>query len=228
MEKFSFLAAEDSKLLLSDLSIGYLYFSGAKNQKTTQLLDKTFQETALETKSKFPSPEKILEDPAIKACRSLYQKIGLDPTKDRPSGEALIRRAASGGNLYRINAIVDINNIVSLKSGLPCGAYDAGKIEGNEITVWIGKAGETFEGIGGRPLGAASKILTCDSKGIFGGPTADSGRTCVTISTSEILILIYSPEGSPASNLEFAMGEAEKLMLEITGAKKEYAGIFGI
>ncbi len=228
MEEFSFLAAEDSKPLLSGLSIGYLHFSGAKNQKSTQMLDEIFQKAALVTKSKFQSPEKILEDPAIRACRSLYQKIGLDPTKDRPSGEALIRRAASGGNLYRINAIVDINNIVSLKSGLPCGVYDAGKIEGNEITVKIGKAGETFEGIGGRPLDAENKILTCDSKSIFGGPTADSGRTCVTISSSEVLMLIYSPAGSPLSNLEFAMNEAEKLMLEITGAKKEYAGIFGI
>lgn len=228
MEKFSFLAAEDSKPLLSGLSIGYLHFSGAKNQKSTQMLDEIFQKAALVTKSKFQSPEKILEDPAIRACRSLYQKIGLDPTKDRPSGEALIRRAASGGTLYRINAIVDINNIVSLKSGLPCGVYDAGKIEGSEIIVRIGKAGETFEGIGGRKLDAASKILTCDSKGIFGGPTADSGRTCVTLDTKEILMLIYSPEGSPASNLEFAMSEAEKLMLDITGAKKEYSGIFGI
>ena len=47
--------------------------------------------------------------------RGLYKALGIDPTKTRPSNEALLRRALKGESLYRINTLVDALNLSSLR-----------------------------------------------------------------------------------------------------------------
>jgi DNA/RNA-binding domain of Phe-tRNA-synthetase-like protein len=62
------------------------------------------------------------------AVRTMYKKVGIDPTKTRPSNEALLRRVRKGDTLPRINAAVDVINWCSLEFQLPYGLYDASKI----------------------------------------------------------------------------------------------------
>ena len=64
------------------------------------------------------------------AVRTMYKRVGLDPTKTRPSSEALLRRVRKGDELPRINSLVDIINWCSLESQLPFGLYDLSKIVG--------------------------------------------------------------------------------------------------
>jgi len=63
-------------------------------------------------------------------ARQLYRDIGIDPTKNRPSSEALLRRTLKGKGLYQINSVVDTCNFCSLQFLLPIGLYDFDKIEG--------------------------------------------------------------------------------------------------
>ena len=58
------------------------------------------------------------------AVRTMYKRVGLDPTKTRPSSEALLRRVRKGDELPRINSLVDVINWCSLESQLPFGLYD--------------------------------------------------------------------------------------------------------
>lgn len=66
--------------------------------------------------------------PAIKATRDAYKALGKEPNRYRPSAEALSRRAVKGMELYRINTLVDLINLVSLQSGYSIGGFDADKI----------------------------------------------------------------------------------------------------
>ena len=65
----------------------------------------------------------------IAAVRTMYKRVGLDPTKTRPSSEALLRRVRRGDSLPRINSMVDVCNWCSLEFQLPYGLYDASRID---------------------------------------------------------------------------------------------------
>jgi DNA/RNA-binding domain of Phe-tRNA-synthetase-like protein len=80
------------------------------------------------------------------AVRTMYKRVGIDPTKTRPSSEALLRRVRKGDPLPRINSMVDICNWCSFEFQLPYGLYDAAKIQG-DVTLRIGREGESYPGM---------------------------------------------------------------------------------
>ena len=82
----------------------------------------------------------------IAAVRTMYKRVGLDPTKTRPSSEALLRRVRRGDPLPRINSMVDVCNWCSLEFQLPYGLYDASHIDG-DVELRIGRDGESYPGI---------------------------------------------------------------------------------
>jgi DNA/RNA-binding domain of Phe-tRNA-synthetase-like protein len=128
----------------------------------------------------------------IAAVRTMYKQVGLDPTKRRPSSEALLRRVRKGDGLPRINSLVDVINWCSLESQLPFGLYDAAKIEGG-VTVRLGAAGEEYGGIRKDVVHVAGRLTLADARGPFGNPTSDSARTMVTTDTTRALVVIFAP-----------------------------------
>ncbi len=127
------------------------------------------------------------------AVRTMYKRVGIDPTKTRPSNEALLRRVRKGDAIPRINSAVDIVNWCSLEFQLPYGLYDAAKIEGSEVTMRLGREGERYAGIRKDDVNVGGRITVADLKGPFGNPTSDSARTMVTPATTELLVVIYAP-----------------------------------
>ncbi len=138
--------------------------------------------------------------PGTEDARSLYKALGLDPTKTRPSNEALLRRVLKGEALYTINTLVDALNLVSLKAQLPFSVYDAPRIE-PPVTFRKGLAGESYEGIRKAPVGAFGKPVLADARGPFGNPTSDSARTCVTLETTTALVVAYAPARATDTSL---------------------------
>jgi len=65
----------------------------------------------VEEKYRSQDPEYLKNDSVVRAYRDFYWRIGIDPTKTRPSGEALRRRLARGNRFPRINIVVDIGKI---------------------------------------------------------------------------------------------------------------------
>ena len=128
----------------------------------------------------------------IAAVRTMYKRVGLDPTKTRPSSEALLRRVRKGDELPRINTLVDIINWCSLETQLPYGLYDLGKISG-AVTLRIGLPGEEYEGIRKATVHVAERLTLADDTGPFGNPTSDSARTMVTPETTRALVVIFAP-----------------------------------
>ena len=128
----------------------------------------------------------------IAAVRTMYKRVGIDPTKTRPSSEALLRRVRKGDELPRINTLVDIINWCSLETQLPYGLYDLAHIRG-AVTLRLGLAGEEYEGIRKAAVHVAGRLTLADEEGPFGNPTSDSARTMVTTSTTRSLIVIFAP-----------------------------------
>ncbi len=140
---------------------------------------------------RLPEPRAVLESPQILATRAAYKALGKDPARYRGSAEALLRRVIAGKGLPRINAVVDIINLVSVESRLPIGLYDLAHVSG-DIVFRAGRAGETYKGIGKYDLNLEGLPVFCDAIGPHGSPTSDSERTMVTSETKKVLAVIIS------------------------------------
>jgi DNA/RNA-binding domain of Phe-tRNA-synthetase-like protein len=138
-----------------------------------------------------PEPRSVLESPQILATRAAYKALGKDPARYRGSAEALLRRTIAGKGLPRINAVVDIINLVSVESRLPIGLYDLAHVS-SDIVFRVGQTGETYKGIGKYDLNLEGLPVFCDALGPHGSPTSDSERTMVTSETSNVLAVIIS------------------------------------
>lgn len=128
----------------------------------------------------------------IAAVRTMYKRAGIDPTKTRPSSEALLRRVRKGDELPVINSLVDIINWCSLETQLPYGLYDLDRIQG-PVVLRLGRAGEEYEGIRKAAVHVADRLTLADDQGPFGNPTSDSARTMVTTATVRALVVIFVP-----------------------------------
>ena len=139
----------------------------------------------------------------IASVRTMYKRLGIDPTKTRPSSEALLRRVRRGDELPRINSLVDVINWTSLESQLSFGLYDAAAVRG-AVTVRRGREGEEYAGIRKDAVHVAGRLVLADEAGPFGNPTSDSARTMVTVSTTEAIVVIYAPVGIAEAAVERA------------------------
>lgn len=141
----------------------------------------------------------------IANSRAAYKSFGKDPSRYRLSSEALYRRIARGIGLYRVNNVVDINNLISLNSAYSVGTYDLDKISG-DIHFTIAEEGETYAGIGKGELNISNLPVFYDDKGKFGSTTSDSIRAMITTDSKHILMNIISFNGE--EELDKYMDEA--------------------
>jgi len=144
---------------------------------------------------KLPEPRAVLESAAVEATRKSYKALGKDPARYRGSAEALLRRVIAGKGMPRINAVVDVINLVSVESRLPIGLYDLAHVSG-DIVFRAGRAGETYKGIGKYDLNLEGLPLFADAVGPHGSATSDSERTMVTGETTHVLGIIVGFAGA--------------------------------
>jgi DNA/RNA-binding domain of Phe-tRNA-synthetase-like protein len=126
-------------------------------------------------------------------ARELYRRFGLDPTRVRPSSEALLRRMKKGESLPRINSLVDVANAMSVQLQVPVGLYDLDKVKGEELVIRLGADGESYAGIGKEKVNVAGRICVADAEGPIGNPSADSARTMITTDTERAAWIYFLP-----------------------------------
>lgn len=151
----------------------------------------------------------ISQVPGVAWARKLYSAVGIDPTKHRPSSEALLRRALKGEPLYQVNTLVDALNWCSLEYLIPIGLYSSDRIEG-EMVLRTGLPGEAYEGIGRGIINLDGRLLAADDRGPFGSPTSDSWRTAISVSTRRALAILFTHVEYPGDEL----AEAVEVMAE--------------
>jgi len=134
-------------------------------------------------------------------ARRLYRSFGIDPTSNRPSSEALVRRVLQVKPFPRVNSAVDVCNLCSVTFLLPIGLYDGAKIEG-AVTLRRGAPAESYPGIRKDAVNLGGRPVLVDAAGPFGNPSADSLRTCVTEGTSALWMVVFAPADYSAAALE--------------------------
>ncbi len=162
--------------------------------------------------------DSLSEYPQIAAVRSLQKSFGFDPSRYRPSSEALLRRVLKGQGLHQINSAVDVNNLCSLEFLLPMCIYDLRNVQG-QVRVRIGEPGEAYPGIGRQVFQAAGKVVIADNYGVMGSTVSDSERTKVTTETTDILLAIYAPASMEPSLIQQYAALAGQRMVEFNGGR---------
>lgn len=165
------------------------------------------------------STEDIKKNLAVQATRLAYKKLGKDPNRYRPSSEALLRRIVRGLPLYQINTLVDIINLVSMKTGYSIGGFDVNKIQGDTLTLGVGMPDEPYEGIGRGILNIEGLPVYRDSIGGVGTPTSDNERTKIELDTTSFLALINGYSG--LDGLQDAVTYMQFLLKKYANATEE-------
>ena len=130
---------------------------------------------------------------SVDRARELYRRFGTDPTRMRPSSEALLRRLKKGDPLPRINSLVDVANALSVQLQVPVGLYDLDKVKGEELVIRLGHKDESYEGIGKERVNVGGRICVADADGPCGNPSADSARTMITTDTERAAWIYFLP-----------------------------------
>ena len=172
-------------------------------------LDEELSELEGRYRALWKEPADAIE--ALKPARRLYHAMGIDPSKTRPSSEALLRRILLGKGLYRINAVVDAANLASLALLLPVGLYDAEKVA-PPVTLRLGREGEEYEGIRKDRIHVTDRPTLVDERGPFGNPSSDSLRTCVGSGTRRVWFVLFAPGDYPDPALHDDLHRAHDIL----------------
>lgn len=153
------------------------------------------------------------------AMDETFRRAGANPKRYAPSASALVKRIALGKDLFRINDLVDTNNLLSLTLRIPCGIYDRAGIAGTHLTFDLGAPQTTYLGIDGVEQRTAGKLLLADRDKVLGGPHADAHPTRITTETRHILVVLYLPDApeSPVM-VDDVLGEAESVFVRYVDA----------
>lgn len=151
----------------------------------------------------------------ISQSRKAYKLFGQDQSRYRISSEALIRRIVKQKEIYHVNTIVDVNNLISIESGFSVGSYDLSQT-GKNILFRIGKENEKYEGIGKGEINISHIPVYEDEISPFGSTTSDSKRAMITMNTEHILMIICS--FSDNKDLDDFIEKAEKYLVKFAQA----------
>lgn len=166
--------------------------------------------------SKEISIEDIAHISHIHDTREAYKACGKKPSRYRVSSEALLRRIVQGKGLYHVNTIVDINNLVSIRSAYSLGTFNLAKIE-PPVVFDIGNEGESYEGIGKGYINISNLPVFRDKIGPFGSPTSDSERAKVIRDAKYFLTVIISFSGE--EDIPGTLTDMKLLLEQYAGAK---------
>jgi DNA/RNA-binding domain of Phe-tRNA-synthetase-like protein len=195
---------------------GVLAFDGLSIVERDQSLDAPLAEAERRAR---------VEAPAERAdVRAMYRAVGLDPTKRRPSSEALLRRVVRGDALPRINSLVDVCNWCSLEFQLPYGLYDLDRVQG-PIRLRLGRDGEEYAGIRKDEIHVAGRLTLADDLGPFGNPSSDSARTMVVPGASRALVVVFAPAQVTEPHLAGVLDATSRRILQAAGGRETHRSI---
>ncbi|MEU5598412.1 phenylalanine--tRNA ligase beta subunit-related protein [Streptomyces sp. NPDC020298] len=161
-------------------------------------------------------------DPRIETWHTAYRSFGTNPRRIRPSVDALGRRLAKKGALPRINPAVDSYNAVSVRHGLPAGAFDLDHVTG-DVDIRHADGTESFT-----PLGEPGtvenprpgEIIYADTTGVLTRHWnhRDAHRTRVTEDSTHVAFLLETLDATRDGDLlEVAAEELQALLAAHAG-----------
>lgn len=163
---------------------------------------------------------------ATAATRTMYKRCGIDPTKTRPSSEALLRRIRKGEPLPRVNGLVDIVNWCSVETQISFGLYDLDRVQ-PPIALRLGGPGEGYDGIRKDRVNVEGRLCLADALGPFGNPTSDSARTMTSPDTTRVMVVLFVPADAPRAAAERALAITRERLETYAGGTEDRAELSG-
>ena len=200
--------------LAGKIRLGVFQAEGLTVPGTSPELERDLAALCERVRSLYREPAEAVE--LFGPARQLYRAIGLDPTKTRPSSEALIRRVIQGKGLYRINRVVDTCNLCSIDFALSIGLYDTDALQW-PVALRQGRPGEGYQGLGKDHVNVAGRWTLADREGPCGNPSSDSFRTRIQDGTTRCTFVVYAPASYDVRRLQTELKEAETRMATYAG-----------
>jgi DNA/RNA-binding domain of Phe-tRNA-synthetase-like protein len=155
---------------------------------------------------------KIVTDPILQGFRQLHEAVGCSNKKYVPSPETLLQGLLQTGRLPHINLLVDIYNLVSVKTRLSLGAHDVSAVCGN-IHLRLTTGEEHFWPLGSdvlKPVGRGEYAYVDDENNILCRlEVRQSERTKIMLDTADCFCIV---QGNPATESEYLRSTAEELI----------------
>jgi len=172
--------------------------------------------------------ETLKDNPTVRAYRDFYWNLDIDPTKTRPSGEALLRRVLHGKELPRVSTVVDAYNLASMKTIIPISGFDKDRLN-PPFQIHFAKNGETFTGIGmNKPMTLTDKMLVLadENQILCIYPYRDSDHTKITEQTRNLLIVGYGAPRITEAQLEDTLETTIAYIEQVSDGKTETTKVF--
>jgi DNA/RNA-binding domain of Phe-tRNA-synthetase-like protein len=133
----------------------------------------------------------------VKPVRDLLRHGGFKPAgRSKPASEYLTA-AFADGRFPRINALVDMCNVVSLHSGLPISIVDLDLVE-PPLAIRIADAGTSYVfNPSGQVIDASGLVCLHDALGPTGTPVKDAQRTKTSDATRAALVVVWGTRALP-------------------------------
>ena len=207
------------------LPLGYAIFTNVEvNKNYPNELDEYISSVKESLLENF-TLKNIRNNDIISAYRKFYwHYLNIDPTKTRPSNEALIRRVLAEKHIPRISNIVNAYNWVSIDSFLPLGAYDFDVLD-FPLHLRYAQKGEKFTPIGGKSQKFEGKeIILVDHSGrvLFQYPYRDADFSKITLSTSKILLIACGVNGISKEKIKKTLKKTKNIFQKKISSKIKF------
>jgi len=189
------------------LRVVELKMEGLEVKGTDPALESFKHEIQDRVRQRFASLMEVKDRPIFRAYRDFFWRVGIDPTKVRPAGEALTRRILGGRDLPTVNTVVDAYNIASVETSIAIAAFDLSTIEEESLVMRRAVRGEPFHGIGmasSDSLTGVEVVIEDRESGelVAVYPYRDSDDSKVTERTEGVLFLMCGVPGIDEATLE--------------------------
>jgi DNA/RNA-binding domain of Phe-tRNA-synthetase-like protein len=211
--------SEEVKSLVPTCVLGVIRYEALIEKSSNELTE--YFDSVMDKIGSEHVTKDIADMPHIRPTRAAYKALGKDPHSYRGAAEQMLRRVILKKGLYHVNNAVDINNIISVKSGYSIGSYDVSAIEGDAV-LCRAPEGTHYKGIGKDDYEYNVEFLPAffDDIGCFGNPSSDSQRTMLKNGKREVIFVFYAFDGK--DGLDYWMDETERLFKEYS---KDYKTI---
>lgn len=204
------------------LSLSYIHFNNISvKREHSQKLDDYIFEISKKVKGTY-TLETIKDNEIIRKYRDFnWHYLKIDPTKIRPSAEALIRRILGNKRIPQISNIVDAYNWVSIETLIPIGAYDADVLK-YPLNIRYSKENEQFMQLGGKVISLKGKeiiLVDASNRVIFQYPYRDADFSKVTNRTKNLLLISYGVPGISIDLLENSLKKFNHVLKMISDTK---------
>ena len=198
--------------------LGYILIRDAKVQGTPpSLAQKLFQlQTSIAAVYNIDALHNV---PRLAGMGSLYNQKDFDATRYNLASEELVRHVLDNRDSYYVNSAVTVTNYCYIKFLLPIGLYDLDQINGD--IMYNMPREDNYVDIRGNVVTTDSKPFLCDSHGVFGSYNEDARRTAVTLTTNNLLAVVYADDKVASEELMHILDFTGQMIIRYNGGMIE-------